>query len=264
MTLSVAAASTASDLKNADFYVAAATVIPVIFVAVILDAGFRAWIAKKITTEKNTIKVIDKTLVAAWQLSAVLVLLVGAIGEVLALYALWQVHAGPIIGDIVFSSTVFLIILLCLSLAAGIPGLFLISLRELTLTVEDDENYLWSGVCLRLVSGGVPWRGGALFLTNKRLVWMTTRQMAFLAVPRIEIPAGKLKRSYVERESIKSALLRSLASHVLYLHRGYRLTISVADGNSHSFTICTSNDKFMEALQSLGPLQQPGTNGQGK
>jgi len=125
--------------------------------------------------------------VSMLQMLAMLVLLAGVIGEILALHVLLRQHSGNITDNIIFYSTTFLIVLLGITLAARVPGVFIVDQQGISLNLEDEEELLWSGRCARLVFRPFPWLWGKLFLTNQRLVWMTTQENGLYAAPTIEI-----------------------------------------------------------------------------
>jgi hypothetical protein len=180
-----------ASLSNSDFYVTTATVIPVVFLALILEGGLWAWIGGRITADVVA-TLPTRFFVSLLQLFAVLILIAGVGSEILALHVLLQQRTTPTTQNIVFYSTILLVILLGLVLAARVPGLFIVSAEELLLELEDGEELRWSGKCARLVMNVTPWLWGKLLVTDRRVVWMTNKELGLFGATPIEIRSESL------------------------------------------------------------------------
>ena len=80
------------------------------------------------------------------------------------------------LGDIRLDDLI--VILLATTLAGKVPGLPVVIASSFDINLEDEkEVVLWSGRCARLIAFPPIWRSGKLFVTNRRLVWMTHREL---------------------------------------------------------------------------------------
>jgi hypothetical protein len=169
---------------------------------------------------------------------------------VLALYALLPRHSDKLIDYIVFFSTVFLVILLGLSLGARIPGIVGASVNPLTLATEPSENLLWSGPSLQRVRGRHrPWRLGKIFLTDKRLVWMTRKELDLFAVVPVEIDVDTLRGISWTRESAFSQLIRWPLSNAYLPQGSYRVDLTADDGETYTFYVSSRGEQAMRHLE---------------
>ena len=141
------------DISSPDFYITAATIIPVLFLALVLEGGLWKWIQEQISDASDPPTAI-RVFVSLLQVFAVFVLIAGALGEMTELYALWQADYSNVLSDIVFSTTALLVILLTAELSLQIPGLWLVTFSTIDLRLSIDEELRWSGVCAR--SSGRP------------------------------------------------------------------------------------------------------------
>ncbi len=73
-----------SDTNSPDFYVAAATIIPVLFLALVLEGGLWKWIQEQASAASDP-PVVIRAFVSLLQSFAVFVLIAGALGEITAL-----------------------------------------------------------------------------------------------------------------------------------------------------------------------------------
>lgn len=170
---------------NADFYVVTGTIIPVVFLAIILEGGLWAWISDRIKTG-STITMPVRISVSLLQLLAAAILLAGTASEVLTLHVLLRQKASSATENMIFYSTVLLVILLGVVLAARVPGIFRVT-SSVSLQIEEEEEVRWSGRCARRVIVPYPWLWGVLFVTDRRIVWMTTREHGLFAPATTEI-----------------------------------------------------------------------------
>lgn len=150
------------------------------------------------------------------QVFALLILGAGSISEIIALFVLLQQSASSGVGYIVFYSIVFLILMLSLVLAARIPGLFIVKTGDLTLELKKGEDLVWSCRTARLVFGPTPWLWGKLFVTDERIVWMTTRELGLLAAATVELQPEQL--AHVDIETARSSAIRYLPSNSSFLY----------------------------------------------
>jgi len=234
---------------NVDFYVTAATVIPVVFLGVALQGGLWAWIIEMLSTSADTNQAMRRLIYLLPKL-ALFILLASTVGEVLALYALLQRHSDQLIDYIVFFSTVFLVILLGLSLGARIPGIVGASVNPLTLETEPSENLLWSGPSLQRTRGHRrPWRLGKIFLTDRRLVWMTRKELDPLAVRPVEIDVDTLRGISWKKESTLSQLIRWPLSNAYLPQGSYRMDLTADDGETYIFYVSSRGEQAMRHIQ---------------
>jgi hypothetical protein len=171
--------------------VTAATIIPVLFLALVLEGGLWKWIQEQVSDASDP-PIAVRTFVSLLQSFAVFVLMAGAAGEMTALYALWQTDYSSILSDIVFSATALLVVLLTVELTAQIPGLLLVSFSTIELRLRADEQLRWSGVSRRSTRFPRPFNVGKLFVTDKRLVWVMPKAAGLLGPPRVEIHSKDL------------------------------------------------------------------------
>lgn len=234
---------------NGDFYVTTATVIPVVFLGVALQGGLWAWIIEMLSAGADTAKAMRRLIYLLPKL-ALFILLAGTAGEVLALYALLQRRSDELIDYIVFFSTVFLVILLGLSLGARIPGIVGASVNPLTLETEPSENLLWSGPSLQRIGGRHrPWRLGKIFLTDRRLVWMTRKELDPLVAAPVEIDIDTLRAISRKKESALSQLIRWPLSNAYLPQGSYRIDLTVDDGETYRFYVSSRGEQAMRHLQ---------------
>jgi len=101
---------------SSDFYVTTATVIPVVFLALVLEGGLLEWISRRIKAS-DVVTMPVRILVSMLQLFAVIVLLAGTVSEILALHVILRKQTTVNTENVIFYSTAFLIILLGITLA---------------------------------------------------------------------------------------------------------------------------------------------------
>jgi hypothetical protein len=245
-------------LSNSDFYVTAATVIPVVFLALVLEGGLLAWIAGKINEDRPA-TLATRTFISLLQTFAVLILLAGTVSEILALHVLLQQRTSAVTQDIVFYSTALLITLLGFVLATKIPGIFYVSSRDLSLALEDNEELCWSGVCLRLTLSPIPWIVGKLFLTDRRLVWKTPKQLGLGAAPDVEIRSGELAINQYMHAKV-SSLAKLLPANTLFpsLPRGYFFAVATSYKKTYRFCVMGKDKDISEYLDAL--IDTPATD----
>jgi hypothetical protein len=196
-----------SNTGNADLYITAATIIPVLFLGLALEGGLWRWI-KEQASEAGDPPIGMRVFVSLLQSFAVLILIAGTLGEITALYALWRRDFSNILGDVVFFTTALLVALLAAVLGLQVPGLFLVSLKAIDLKLLHGERLRWSGICFRSTHLPWPYRGGKLFITDKRLVWATPKAAGLLGSPRVEVSSKDL--STVMRGADKQLSLLTL------------------------------------------------------
>lgn len=238
---------------NADFYVATATIIPVVFLALAIEGGLWEWISGRIKTG-GIPTVPARAFVSLLQLFAVLVIFAATLSEVLALFCLWQKYDNKITGSIVFLSTVLLVLLLGLVLAARIPGVFIIQgSNALEIELEDDEEILhWSASCTKLAIAPLPyWVWGKLFITDKRIVWMTSRELGLFAAATIEIRAGV--RTVVSTKPRSARLTKFLMSNSLPPGppKGYFFDLITLTEKTHHLCAYIRSEEVSKLLDSL-------------
>jgi hypothetical protein len=124
---------------TADFYVTEATVIPVIFLALVLQSGLWVRLGRRITRLSSQRTRLGLT-ITVLQFFALAILVANTIAEIVALHALQTGHSGASASGTIFWSTVFLLILLAISLAARIPGLVWVNFDAIKLDLEDGEE----------------------------------------------------------------------------------------------------------------------------
>ena len=193
---------------------AAATVIPVLFLGLTLQGGLWAWIAHRIRTSRD-MTAIARMLVSLLQLSAIIILAAGSLSEILAMYALWRQQTGPVIEATIFYSILFMVVLLGLALAIRVPGLFGSNPKALSLDLVSGEEIRWEGGAARFAVALVPWVGGKLFVTDRRLVWKTSSELGLFGAPRVEILSEDLKDITYQREPQLHYRLRSLPAQFM-------------------------------------------------
>lgn len=189
------------DTSSPDFYITAATIIPVLFLALVLEGGLWKWIQEQISDATDA-PVVIRVFVSLLQFFAIFVLIAGALGEMTALYALWRADFSGTLSDIVFFTTALLVVLLTAELSLQIPGLFLITFSTIELRPLADEELTWSGVCAR--STRFPWlyNTGKLFVTDRRLVWVMPKAAGLFAPPRVEISSRDLSTVMEGKEKL--------------------------------------------------------------
>lgn len=254
---------------NADFYVTAATVIPVIFLGLVLQGGMWAWLSRRIKTLSGQPTRLGVA-VSLLQLFALAVLVANTVAEIVALHALQTSHSSATASDTVFWSSVFLLILLAISLATRIPGLIRTDLDAIKLDLEDDEELQWSGMVSRLtrpvvrtpkifgmrlgIGNPAPSVSGKMFVTDKRLVWLSPGEMGFLGGRRVEIRAGEFA-SIDERRLTRLAqlaiLLRGRFLHLLLTLLLSPIEVSSTNGNSYTFYVFADHAEIMPYLMAL-------------
>ena len=243
---------------NADFYIATATIIPVIFLALILEGGLWAWIAGRISTG-NVITMPVRIFVSILQLFAVAVLLAGTVSEILALSVLLHQSVNVITENIIYYSTIFLIVLLGITLLSKVPGVFVAGIGTISLDLEDEEELLWSGRCARLaltvftVINISPWLWGRFFLTNKRVVWMTSKELGLAGAPTIKIDfTGE---AGVGADAQSPGWTRHLPSNSLGVvprpPRGYFFNLITGNGKKYHFCTSVKESEFEKLMQLL-------------
>jgi hypothetical protein len=197
-------------LNNTDFNIAAATVIPVLFLALTLQGRLWAWIADRIKASSN-MTVLARMVVSLLQFFSIIILAAGSVSEMLAMYALWRQRTDSVIEGTIFFSMLFMIILLGVALASSVPGLFWTNPRTLSLELESgDEKIRWEGTAARLAVALVPWVGGKLFVTDRRLIWKTSSELGLFGARGVEIPSKDLKDiAYQPEPQLHDRLLRS-------------------------------------------------------
>jgi hypothetical protein len=230
---------------SSDFYVATATVIPVVFLTLVLEGGLLEWISRRIKAS-DVVTMPVRILVSMLQLFAVIVLLAGTVSEILALHVILRKQTTVNTENVIFYSTAFLIILLGITLAGRIPVAFVVQTGPVSLPLEDEEELLWAGRCARLVPRIRPWMWGKLFLTNERIVWMTNRELGLLAAPTIEIKLENETEISVNRRS--PGWIEHLPSSGLipFSYRGYYFDITVGDRQIFHFCVAVREEEFEE------------------
>jgi hypothetical protein len=176
-------------------------------------------------------------LIVGLQYLAIAVIVCGTLGELAALYALWQQHSSTFISDVVFGCTASLVILLAITLAAPIPGLLRVT-RSLELKLEDGESLRWSGACRRFVGGRwVPLRFGKLFLTDKRLVWLNAPAGGYPADD-IEVRLGEFQDIRFEELHLPGSRNVFGLRNIIFAHWWhYTITVTSNSGKSYQFFI---------------------------
>jgi hypothetical protein len=217
-----------------NFYITAATVIPVIFLGLVLQGGFWTWIEERIRTGGDATLFV-RIYVFSLQLGSLLVVAAGTIGEIIALDVLMTGKTGTFQKLIVFYSTAALTAMLGLVLLAKVPGVTWTRFADLALVLDAGEELKYSPgvyVWTRRLS---PWKAGKLFLTDKRVVWLTKRELGLSAAPRIEIRTTDLHSANIAVESLFLKLLRlTVGSNI---PGGYCLTIVTIDHRSYKFSL---------------------------
>jgi hypothetical protein len=242
-----------SDTSSSDFYITAATIIPVLFLALVIEGGLWKWIQGQVS-EASDPPIVIRIFVSLLQAFAVLVLIAGALGEVTALYALWRTDFSSVLSDIVFSTTVLLVVFLTVELSMQIPGIFLVSLNKVKLTRLADEKLRWSGMCVRSTRFPWPYTGGKLFVTNRRLVWTTPKAAGLLGAPRVEISSKDLSM-VMEGKDKPPSLREKLKSNFFFLRGSH--CIIVVSGSGHKYTFFL-DDEYTETLRYLKKLLPKG------
>ena len=120
-----------STLNDVDFYVVTATVIPVVFLAIVIEGGLWAWLTDTIIKSNRDASFLVRTFISLLQAFGLLVVVAATISEILALAVLLNQRSNPTIADLIFLSTVFLIALLGTVLVARIPGIWVVHHGEL-------------------------------------------------------------------------------------------------------------------------------------
>jgi hypothetical protein len=239
-----------SDTSSSDFYITAATIIPVLFLALVLEGGLWKWIQEQVS-EASDPPIVIRIFVSLLQAFAVLVLIAGALGEITALYALWRTDFSSVLSDIVFSTTVLLVVFLAAELSLQIPGIFLVSLNKIELTLLADEKLRWSGICARSTRFPWPYTGGRLFVTDRRLVWTTPKAAGLLGAPRVEISSKELSMVMEGKDRPPPSLLEKVRSNFFY-QRGPHCIIAVSrSGHKYTFFL---DDEYTETLRYLKKL----------
>jgi len=234
---------------NSDFYVTAASVIPIIFLGLILEGGLWDWIAGRIRTGGSPTPMV-RVFVSVLQVLAILILAAGSISEIIALFALLRQRASSSVGYAVFCSIVFLILMLGLVLAARIPGVFIVGSDGLTLELKEGEDLLWSCRTARLVFGPTPWLWGGLFVTDARIVWLTSRELGLLAAPTVEIQLEQLVQ--VDIETSRSSAIRYLPSNSSFLYLppvGIFVDVTDDAGRKYHFCVRAELDDVIEHIK---------------
>ena len=240
-----------ADPGSPDLFVAAATVIPVLFLGIALEGGLWRWINSRIAGDSQASSM-TQAFISLLHMLAVLIVIVGVVGEITALYALWQSDFSAVAGYITFLSTSILVVILGIQLTTLIPGLYWINLNTLKLDLWDDESLRWSGVSVRWTHGLAPYRGGKLFVTNRRLVWLTPREIGLLAAPPVEIRAEQLSQIDSDVEQIRPRLIRLMLGQSSFTPGRNRIIVFTKAGESFSFYL--DNKAFKEAEPYLNEL----------
>jgi hypothetical protein len=246
------APAAASSLSNSDFYVAAATVIPVVFLGLVLQGGLWEWISQQIITDRRPAVLsgsLSGSFVSALQIFALVILFGGTVGEIMALYVLWQQQAGSWVGYVVFISAAFLVALLGVTLAAKVPGILFYKSDEPVLRLEFREKILWSASCLQSPEM-LPMAKlkGRLFLTDARLVFMEYRSLTSPKPVSLEIRLDKLVSISESATSlIETMLIGFLAmlldpmSFLKFKPRLSSIDIHTKVGNSYRFLVSVAD-----------------------
>lgn len=259
---------------NANFYVTAATVIPVIFLGLVLQGGLWAWLSRKIKTLSGQPTRLGAA-VSFFQFFALAILVANTIAEIVALHALQTGHSSATASGTVFWSAVFLIILLAISLATRIPGLVRTDLDAIKLDLEDDEELRWSGLVPRLprpivrtrkifgmrfeMTNPAPMSSGKMFITDRRLVWLPPGEMGLFGGRRVEIRAGEFARiddRHPPGLPWLSFLLRGRFLRLLMTAVFSPIEVDSTSGNSYTFYVAASHVEIMPylmALRNAGP-----------
>jgi hypothetical protein len=261
---------------NADFYVTAATVIPVIFLGLVLQGGLWVWLSKRIKTLSGQQTRLGAA-ISFLQFFALAILVANTVAEIVALHALQTGHSSATASGTVFWSAVFLLILLAISLATRIPGLVRTDLDAIELNLEDNEELHWSGLVPRLLrplvrtrkifgmrfemANPAPMSSGKMFITDKRLVWLPPGEMGLLGGRRIEIRAGEFA-SIQERRPSGLSWLRSLWRgrflHLLVTLVFSPIEVGSTDGRSFTFYVSADHAEIMPFLTALRGAEPPG------
>jgi hypothetical protein len=235
-------------LENSDFYVTAATVIPVIFLGLVLEGGFWAWIAERITSGGDLTRQARYT-ISGLQLGAMLIVGLGMLGELLALYALFKGRSNPLVGNLVYFSTAALVVMLGLLFILKVPGLGWSSFAGLSPELEDGEHVREKMGVYRWVSSLYPWSPGVLFLTNRRIVWLTMRATGIMGASRLSIRLTNLDSAADYKEPIWSRLMKKLVPYS-NIPSGCCINVKTLDDHSYKFSMsATRASKIMEYLQ---------------
>lgn len=238
--------------SSPDFFVTIATIIPVLFLALVLEGGLWKWIREQVSDESDP-STGTRVFVSLLQFLAVFVLLAGALGEMTALYALWQEDYTGVLSDIAFWATALLVVLLTVELSLQVPGLLLLSFRSIDLRLLDGEELRWSGICARSTRIRVPYNTGKLFVTDKRLVWVTPKAAGLLGAPRVEIYSGELSEVIEGEEETPSRIRRwisDILSNILSPPPRHRLIVISSPHREYAFYPY----EYAEALRSLRQL----------
>jgi hypothetical protein len=239
----------ASGSFHPDFYVVTATVIPVIFLALVLEGGLWAWITTQINAG-NLDTLPARLFVTLLQLLATIIVGAAVMSEILALDDLWRRHNNETHETIIFYSTALLVIALGVLLAAKIPGLITIGPASVNLQLEDDnETLLWSGRCARMMNLILPWAWGSLYVTDKRFVWTASTEAGLGAASKIELRPDEI----VTIKGRVTALTRILPGRSLppFLPPRCILTITIEGGINYRFAAEAKRDEIIRALELL-------------
>lgn len=127
-----------------------------------------------------------------------------------------------------------------------LPGFWIVRTGTISIPLEDEEELLWTGSCLRLVPRITPWMWGKLFLTNERIVWMTNRELGLLAASTLEIELEYGTEINVSIRSPRWAKHLPSSSFVPFSHRGYYFDIAVGVRQRYYFCAGVREEKFEE------------------
>jgi hypothetical protein len=228
----IATMSLNTEISN--FYIVVATVIPVVFLGLVLQGGFWDWIEKKIKTGGYaTLR--TRILVPFLQLASLVVVCLGTASEIISLDVLMTGENSQVKDQFVFYSAAALIVMLGIVLLAKIPGIFWIGFGDVALAAEADEEIKSNLSVYRWVKGPWPWRTGVLFMTNKRVVWLTKRELGLEAASEIEITITDLREANYYTEPLWSKMIRVLVLSTI--PGGYWLNIVNSDGESYRFAL---------------------------
>lgn len=245
-----------STLSDADFYVVSATVIPVVFLAIVLEGGLWAWLTDRIIKSNQDAKFLVRAFVSLLQAFGILVVVAATISEILALLVLLNQQSNSTIAHIVFLSTAFLIALLGAVLVSRIPGVWVVHQGELSLALEEGEELRWQGVCAKLGLRFYPWLWGKLFLTNRRLVWMAPAELGLLGSPTMRILTDTITRPEETKESFWYPLIRLLPANgllVFFPPKGRFMSVRTNNRHVHYFCVSQDGSELFAALESLTP-----------
>lgn len=92
---------------SSDFYVTTATVIPVIFLALVLEGGLWEWVSNQIKAP-GIVTMLSRIFVSMVELFALAVLLAGTVSEILALHVILREQTNVNTENFIFTQPHFL------------------------------------------------------------------------------------------------------------------------------------------------------------